>query len=193
MIATLLAWISAHMLTSALAALVPGAGLAALAVKYGGAVLSFLEGHRKEAVFFALSIAGAALYAWGAIGRHDRDGQIATLNHWIETACASAGSPYAGANGKAKPGALCQARVAQLAGEERNTAIQTATILAQAAKERDTKAARDAAQAETNSAAAKSAAASMEKANDAIGSDNQVGGGWFASLNGTGGLHAPAR
>lgn len=182
----LLTWAMSHLLGVGLAAIVPGAGIVIAAVRYGGTALRFLDTHRKDAVMLLVAIGAAAIYAWGAIGRADR----ASIVAWADTVCASAGSEYQPAEGKR--GAACRSRVADLAKQEHDTAVQSAAILAQAATDREAKATRDAAQARATAADARAAADAMEKANGDVSGD-RVGGAWFGALNRVGGLRAPSR
>lgn len=191
MIATLLTWLTGHVLTTALAALVPGAGLVALLVRNGSAVLGWIDQHREDAIMIALVITCAILYGWGATTEAKTAAERDQLAHWIDTACASAGSSYQTAKGKA--GDACATAIAGLAQYQRDTTNQTATILAQAAHDHDTKASADATTAAANAAAAQAAHDTMEKADNAIASDDHLGGDWFAALNRLGGLRAPAR
>jgi hypothetical protein len=191
MISPLIGWVASHLLTTALASLVPGAGLVTLLVRNGAGLLRWIETHRQDAVMIALVIACAALYGWGATGQARRAAERDRLAHWIDTACAAAGTTYQTAEPKA--GVACMARIADLARYERDTSTESARILADAAREREAKAARDAEQARATAADTRATAEAMEKANGKVGSDDRVGGDWFAALNRVGGLRAPAR
>jgi hypothetical protein len=150
-------------------------------------VIGWITGERSYIAFLAVAVAAAALYAWGALGRADRDKLVA----WGNTVCASAGAELAPAKGAR--GEACRARVADLARYERDVSAETARILADAAKDREAKATRDADRARQIAADARAAAEAMEKANANIGTDNRVGGDWFGALNRLAGLRAPGR
>ncbi|WP_019833762.1 hypothetical protein [Sphingomonas sp. PR090111-T3T-6A] len=182
----LLAWITAHLLPIALSAIPGVGGIAALVVR-GINPIAWLDQHRSYITFIVLAIVAAGLWAWAASIRADRDGLLA----WGDAVCASAGAQLDPPNGKR--GEACRARVADLARYEHDTTAESAQILAQAAKDREEKAARDADRARATAADTRAAAEAMEKANGSIGSDDRVGGDWFAALNRVGGLRAPAR
>jgi len=148
------------------------------------AMLGWLVQERSYATLLLVAAAAGALYVWGATGRADRDRMVA----WGETVCAAAGSALD--PGQGKRGAACQQRVAALAAHERATAIESARILAEAAREREAKAAQDGERARAAAADARAAAETMEKVNAGIGSDDRVGADWFRALNRAGGLRA---
>ncbi|MHA6717893.1 hypothetical protein ACX40Y_00445 [Sphingomonas sp. RS6] len=147
-------------------------------------------------VLIALGIATAALYVDARRTRADRDAWAA----WARETCAQAGAGIdattierTDANGKrhkvALPrGGACREAVQDLAAFRAATLAGTARILADAAAERETKAARDhvAARAESGNRAA--ALTNMEKADARIENDDLVDGSWFAALNRLGGL-----
>lgn len=191
MIGTIIGWITGHALTSALSALIPGAGIVTVLVRNGVAILGWIDRHREDAVMILLVIACAVLYGWGASGQAKTAAERDQLAHWIDTACASAGSSWTTPKGKA--GEQCAAAIVALARYQHDTAAQSATILAQAAHDHDTKANADAAHAAAHAAAAQAARDTMEKADNAIAPDDHAGGDWFAALNRLGGLRAPAR
>jgi len=182
----LLAWLVAHLLPIGLSA-IPGVGGIALLAARGINPIAWLDTHRSYITFILLAVVAAGLWAWAASIRADRDHLIA----WGDAICASAGSqldPPAGKRGDA-----CRTRIADLARYEHDTTAESARILAQAAKDREDKAARDADRARATAADTRAAAEAMEKANGSIGSDDRVGGDWFAALNRVAGLRAPAR
>jgi len=183
----IIAWLLGHALTAGLAALVPGAGLIVLALRYGGSVLGWLADHRQDALMMVIAAAAAGLYAWGAIGRADR----AQLEAWGGTVCASAGTKLQ--PDKGKRGEACAARIADLAREERDT-LKVSNEALSAAHDRDqARALRDLASAREDVVKAADAARNMEKANGAIGANDQVGRDWFDALNRAGGLRPPSR
>jgi len=147
--------------------------------------LGWVRSERSYVTLLLIAAAAASLYVWGALGRADR----ARLISWGETVCAAAGAKLDPAEGRR--GAACLDRVAALAREERDTAAESARILAQAAADREAKAAQDAALARAAAADARAAAETMEKVNAQVGSDDRVSGNWFGALNRAGGLRAP--
>ncbi|WP_454886171.1 hypothetical protein [Sphingomonas oryzagri] len=182
----IMSWLLAHALTAGLSALLPGAGIVLLAVRYGADVLKWLSTHRQDAVMLLLAGIAAGIYAWGAIGRHDRDAIVA----WGNQVCASAGADFAPQKGKR--GQACAADIAQLARDRLATARQSAQVLAKAQTDHDAREVADAAQRSTGTAAIAGAATNMEKVNAQVGPDDHVDGAWFAALNRAGGLR-PAR
>lgn len=152
-------------------------------VKAGWAVVS---GKRDYLLVLGFAIAAAALYAWGATGRADRDSLIA----WADTACASAGAEFQPEDGKR--GETCAARLRDLAKFEHDTLQASNTVMADAMAQRDRKAAADLAAATRNANAAAAAAQRMEQANANL-SDDRVGADWFGALNAVAGLRGDGR
>lgn len=143
-----------------------------------------LTGSRETVLLIAIAGAAAALYAWGATARKDRD----QLQAWAEKACLSAGANFTGAGKKADG---CARRIADLAAFERQTQAATNTILAGAVERQATKSAADTALAQNQAARRTDAAAQMEKADAQIAPDDRVGPDWFDSLNRVAGLRPP--
>ncbi|MDA5192805.1 hypothetical protein [Govanella unica] len=153
-----------------------------------------LSGARGTLTLIALAAAAAALYAWGATGRADRD-RLAT---WAGRACAATGTDFAAStialDGKPRSfarGEQCEARIRDLARSERETVAATARTLAEALADHDRKSAADLASARKLAAAAARTAQQMEQANAKITSDNRVGADWFGALNDLAGLRHP--
>lgn len=147
---------------------------------------ALLTGSRETVILFALGVAAAALYAWGATGRADRDSLIA----WADTSCASAGAEFQPEGGKR--GETCAARLRDLAKFQRDTLQASNTVMADAMAQRDRKAAADLAAATRNANAAAAAAQRMEQANAHV-SDDRVGADWFSALNAAAGLRGDGR
>lgn len=143
---------------------------------------------RQFLTLVGVSIAAAALFAWGAAGHHQRD----RLQAWATTRCAAAGEAYAPATPKSKPGQACATRIDQLAKFERGTNSQTAGVLLGALSDQTRKSNIDAAKARTAAEAAAAASKRMEAVNAAVQGD-QVGGAWFGALNRSAGLRPPER
>ncbi|MDH7641191.1 hypothetical protein [Sphingomonas oryzagri] len=181
----IVAWLLGHLLTVGLAS-IPGVGGIALLLRYGGSVIGWLADHRKDAVMMLIAAVAAGLYAWGAIGRADR----AQLAAWGDKVCASAGAELQPAKGKR--GADCAARIADLAREERDTLKVSNAALADARARDQARSRQDVASARADAQRAADAATKMEKANGAIGANDQVGSDWFDSLNRLGGLRGPS-
>lgn len=186
MIGTIIGWILSHLLPLAAGA-VPGVGGIILCLVRGISPLAWLDQHRSYLTFIIVAIVAAGLWAWAAMISADRN-QLAA---WADATCAASGAEFTPAKGKR--GEACRARIADLAKYERDTSSESARILADAARDREAKATRDADQARATAADTRAAAEAMEKANGKVGSDDRVGGDWFAALNRVGGLHAPAR
>lgn len=147
-----------------------------------GRIKSFFGEHRDFLLLLAACAAAASLYAWGAIGRADRD----RLHAWAELACTAAASDYDQARGKA--GSDCLTAVKALTAFKHQTAQDSAKVLTTHLTNEAQSAAADAASARTNAERANAAAAAMEKANAGIGPDNRVNGDWFRTLNDAAGL-----
>lgn len=145
-----------------------------------------LTGSRETVLLIAIAGAAAALYAWGATARKDRD----QLQAWAEKACLSAGATFPGAGKKVDP---CVQRIADLVAFERQAQAATNTILAGAVERQATKSAADTALTRTQAARRSDAAAQMEKADAQIAPDDRVGPDWFDSLNRVAGLRPPGR
>ncbi len=128
-----------------------------------------------------------ALIGWAWRGYADRDRMVA----WGNTVCASAGAELQPA--KDVRGTACQTRIAALAKEEHDTAVQTAQILVKASADHDAKASADSVALVAGATNLRAARSTMEKTNAEIGSDDHVGGDWFRSLNRLGGLQPPGR
>lgn len=143
-----------------------------------------LTGSRETVLLIAIAGAAAALYAWGATARKDRD----QLQAWAEKACLSAGAPFSGAEKKVD---ACAQRIADLVAYERQSQAATNTILGEAVQRQATKSAADTALAQNQAARRTDAAAQMEKADAQIAPDNRVGPDWFDSVNRVAGLRAP--
>lgn len=133
-----------------------------------------------------VALCAAALIAWGAIGRIDRD----KLAAWGSTVCASAGRQLKPAEGER--GEECAKRIAALAQLERDTLKASNTALADARARDNARADRDLAWARADLTRAAQAIKTMEKENEAIGPDDHVGGSWFDALNRVAGLRPPA-
>lgn len=142
---------------------------------------------RSWLTLLAVATAAAALYAWGAAARLDRDRMIA----WGDRVCASAGAELAPPKGKR--GSDCAGRIARLAAFQRDTQIQTAQLLAKALADQQRQSSADAQRSRAAAADARAAAVMMENANAQIGPDNRVGSDWFAALNRAGGLRVAER
>ena len=142
-----------------------------------------LTGSRETVLLIAIASAAAALYAWGATARKDRD----QLQAWAEKACLSAGTQFPGAGKKVD---ACAQRIVDLAVYERQSQAATNTILAGAVERQATKSAADATLAKTQAARRTDAAAQMETADAQIAPDNRVGPDWFDSVNRVAGLRA---
>ena len=145
-----------------------------------------LTGSRETVLLIAIAGAAAALYAWGATARKDRD----QLQAWAEKACLSAGAQFPGAGKKVD---ACAQRIVDLAAYERQSQAATNTILAGAAQRQATKSTSDTALARTQVARRTDAAAQMEKADAQIAPDNRVGPDWFDSVNRVAGLRPSGR
>lgn len=140
----------------------------------------------RTVLLIAIAGAAAALYAWGATARKDRD----QLQAWAKKACLSAGATFPGAGKKVDP---CVQRIADLVAFERQTQAATNTILAGAVERQATKSTADTALSRTQAARRTDAAAQMEKADAQIAPDDRVGPDWFDSLNRVAGLRPPGR
>jgi hypothetical protein len=143
---------------------------------------------RQFLTLVGVSVAAAALFAWGAAGHHQRD----QLQAWATTRCAAAGEAYAPAMPKGEPGQACATRIDQLAKFERDTNSQTAGVLLGALSDQTRKSNVDAAKTRTAAEAAAAATKRMEAANAAV-QDDLVGGAWFGALNQSAGLRPPER
>lgn len=149
------------------------------ALKFVGSIFG---GSRSWWLLLVVAAAGAALYAWGAEGRADRDRMLG----WGDTVCAAAGAelrPLKGGRGVA-----CATAIRQLAAFRRDSEAATAKLLAENARVQAAKGAADLAAANDNARASRAAAALMEKANAEIGPDDRVARDWFDALNRTAGL-----
>jgi hypothetical protein len=146
------------------------------------ALLALFAGSRSWLLLLAVASAGAALYAWGAQGRADRDRLLA----WGDTVCAAAGAELRPDTGKR--GAACALAIADLARFRRDTNEQTTKLLLDDARERSTKMAADALSARRSADAALAAKQQMEAADARIGEDDRVGGEWLAAFNRLAGL-----
>ena len=145
---------------------------------------ALLTGSRETILLIAIAGAAAALYAWGATARKDRD----QLQAWAEKACLSVGAQFPGAGKKVD---ACAQRIADLAAYERQSQAETNIILAGAAQRQAAKAAADTTLAEQQAAHRRAAAAQMEKADARIAPDDRVGPDWFAGVNRLAGLRPP--
>lgn len=148
-----------------------------------------------------LLVAGVAafLYVQFAQMRGDRD----QLLHAAELICAGSGVEFPASvtsetdtNGKPVTidharGAICQRQVAMLASFKAGTDQKTAETLAQALADHDARQNRDSAAARSAAEAASSAAKRMEAADAEAERKNVVDRMWFAAVNGVAGLRPP--
>ena len=137
--------------------------------------------HRSWLVLLGVAAAGAALYAWGAGGRADRD----RLSGWADKLCAVAGAELAPP--KSARGTACYVAVRDLAAFRADAATATAAALAQAETERADRSDADARTARRAADAARTATASMEAANGRV-TDDRIGSDWLAAFNRVAGL-----
>lgn len=161
--------------------------------------LGAVTGHGRWLLLLAVAAVAAALYAWGAEIRADRD----HLLGWAERTCAATSAAFpASAAGPVPPakkatvfprGARCEAEIRALVAFRRDAAESTAKLLADAIAEQDAKRSHDVASAARAARDARAAANIMENANAHVGPDDRVGRDWFDALNRAGGLHDPAR
>jgi hypothetical protein len=161
--------------------------------------LGALAGHGRWLLLLAVAAVAAALYAWGAEGRADRDHLVA----WAERTCAATSAAFPASAVEPVPparkvtvyprGARCEAEIRSLVAFRRDAAESTAKLLAEAIAEQDAKRSRDVAAAARAARDARAAANLMENANAHVGPDDLVGRDWFDALNRTGGLHAASR
>ncbi len=156
-------------------------------------LLKLAGDHRKFLTLLAVCVAAVGVYVWGANLMGQRD-QLAA---WANTACAASGSDYfpsPGAKGAARMnGVACLAQVRQLAAFQKQVTSGTAEQLIAALEAREGKQNVDAMLARRAAEAARAASERMEKADAAVGNDNQVGGDWFGAVNQSAGLRPPAR
>lgn len=163
-----------------------------------GKLFAALSRSREWLVFLAVAGAAAFLYVRYETAAKDRD----WLATWAETACAAAGVGFTDLEvdslreqppqkrARAKRGALCRARIADLSKFERESSQASAAALADAADVRAEKSTRDAAAANDAAERAAKAATRMENA-DAQVLDDRVDRSWFDAVNDLGGLRRP--
>ncbi|MCC2976249.1 hypothetical protein LK533_06120 [Sphingomonas sp. PL-96] len=144
---------------------------------------------------------GAWLYVQYSEARAERDALVT----WAEVTCAGAGAPFEGSaedrvdsNGKAvkvtfERGQRCRTAVTTAVAFKARSDQETAQLLADAMRVRETKAAADSALARTAAEAARDAALRMETADAQASATNRVDRDWFAALNDLAGLHAARR
>ena len=144
---------------------------------------------------------GAWLYVQYAETRAERD----ALVQWAEVTCAGVGAPFEGSaedrvdsNGKAVKvtfarGQRCRTAVTTAVAFKARSDQETAQLLADAMRARETKVANDSALARTAAEAARDAALPMETADAEVAATNRVDRPWFAALNDLAGLRPPSR
>lgn len=127
----------------------------------------------------------------------DREALLA----FARVTCASSGQAFDASvdqarDAKGKPmlvkharGKLCASRIAALADFERDTAIASATLLAEAQADRGARHDQDRDAAMLSGKRAAAATAAMEKKNASVQADDRVDGEWFARLNDLAGMH----
>lgn len=152
-----------------------------------GTVAGTLNFHRAWLTLLAVAALGAAVYVAYSIVAADRD----RLAHWASLACASAGQPFpttADAPRGTHPGDQCAARIAALAKFEGDAARLSATALAEAAGDRETRIGNDTTRARQAAESARDATLKMEQANADLKGD-RVTADWFDAFNDAAGLH----
>ncbi len=151
-------------------------------------LFSWLKAELGFLVLLAVAGVGAWLYVDGQRARADAADAVARA----EKICARAGSDWS-ATEKATRGALCLAKVRDLAdfrtaaADESARAMAAAMAAAQDRTLKDNQAARAAAEA------ARAAATRMEAADAEAERRNLVDREWFAAVNGVAGLRPPSR
>lgn len=152
---------------------------------------------RTEAAFLVLlAVAGVGAYLYVQFQRvsADRDDAV----HRAEVICARAGADWSAVPStkttKALPrGIVCAQRAADLAAFKASADEQTARLLADAIKDANARAARDAQAATTTAARMRDALSRMETADAQAERRNLVDREWTAAVNGVAGLRAPSR
>jgi hypothetical protein len=156
---------------------------------------------REWLTLLAVSAVAAWFYVQFAETRAERD----ALVKWAEVTCAGANAPFEAAteervdsNGKAVKvtfdrGQRCRTAVTTAVAFKAKSDQDTAQLLADAMRARETKAAADSALARTAAEAARDAALRMENADAEAFATNRVDRPWFAALNDVAGLRAPHR
>lgn len=152
---------------------------------------------RAEAAFLVLlAVAGVGAYLYVQFQRvsADRDDAI----HRAEMICAKAGADWSAVPStkttKALPrGAACARRAADLAAFKASADEQTARLLADAMKDANARAARDAQLASTSAARMRDALSRMETADAQAERRNLVDHEWTAAVNVVAGLRPAAR
>lgn len=160
-----------------------GAGIFAVARLGLGGLRQQWATHRNWLILLAACAVGAALYAWGAEGRLERDRVLA----WRERVCAAGGINVRAATYKQGD---CIDRVIALSAFQRDALAASNSLQARALADGAAKSGRDLEQMRVAAQAARSAAETMEKVNAQVEGD-RVGADWFAALNRTGGLRDP--
>lgn len=166
--------------------------------KIAGVALGWLRGEFGWIVLLAAAVALAGVYVLYQRLEADRD----ALLGFAVASCARAGQPFEASATPAKTstgrkitvrhkrGVLCAARIGALADFERDTAIASATLLAESQADRTAKSDRDRTAARTDDARTARAQAEMEKHNAKVQADDRVDGDWFARLNDLAGVRA---
>lgn len=156
---------------------------------------------REWLTLLAVAAIGAWFYVQYGETRAERD----ALAQWAEVTCANVGAPFdasaegrVDSNGKAVKvtfarGQRCRTAVAAAVAFKARTDQETAQLLADAMRARETKAAADSALARTAAEAARDAALRMETADAQAAATNRVDPAWFAALNDVAGLRPPRR
>ncbi|RJF92981.1 hypothetical protein [Sphingomonas cavernae] len=150
--------------------------------------LGWISGNRHWLTLLAVAAAAAFLFVRGETFRMDRD-RIASTADGI---CAAAGSGFQPEGvAKSDRGKACRKAVERLAAFERETRSESARVLSEVNRERETKTQADIARASSNAQAARDAQILMEKADGKIANDDRVDGGWFDAFNRAAGLRPP--
>ncbi|RSV12286.1 hypothetical protein CA235_17585 [Sphingomonas sp. ABOLF] len=156
---------------------------------------------REWLTLLVVGAVAAWIYVQFAETRAERD----ALVQWAEVTCAGAGAPFEGSaedrvdsSGKAvkvtfERGQRCRTAVTTAVAFKAKSDQDTAQLLADAMRSRETKAAADSALARTAAEAARDAALRMENADAQASATNRVDRDWFAALNDLAGLHAARR
>lgn len=147
-------------------------------------------------------LAAAAFIAWQF---HKLAADRDALLDFASTSCAATGAEFAASSveqldgkGRArvvklKRGEACSSRIRELVKFEHDALEASNKALAAALVEHNRKSEADAGAAARDNAAAIAAARKMERAENAVSSDNRVSGDWFDAFNGLAGLRAAER
>ncbi|MBX9816264.1 MAG: hypothetical protein A4S12_07065 [Proteobacteria bacterium SG_bin5] len=149
-------------------------------------------------LLIAVGAAGAVYVAF----RHLESDRAALLG-FARQACASAGEGFDASskitkNARGKQitarfprGQLCAERIAALAKFERETAEQSARVLADHAQETERRTVADRAQRDAQGRASAQAEQSMEQHNATVPDDDRVDGAWLGALGRVAGMREP--